>query len=157
MWVSGEMLFRAVTVEEARLLCAANHAIPELFKTLFPTWLAALLGVGVLSAVMSTADGLVVSSSQIFANDIYRRTLAPKIHADRTPEQLERTTLQISRIGTAVVLVGSAGLALVFMNRNIALLAWIGIGAMMAAITGPLVIGSVPSLARHLCYRLRTW
>ena len=47
-----------------------NGALPMLFIELFPTWLAALVGIGVLSAVMSTADGLVVSSSQIVANDL---------------------------------------------------------------------------------------
>ena len=46
-----------------------NQSLPMLFIELFPTWLAALIGVGVLSAVMSTADGLVISSSQIIAND----------------------------------------------------------------------------------------
>ena len=39
-----------------------NQALPLLFIEIFPTWLAALIGIGVLSAVMSTADGLVVSS-----------------------------------------------------------------------------------------------
>ena len=47
-----------------------NQALPMLFIELFPTWLAALIGVGILAAIMSTADGLVVSSSQIIANDI---------------------------------------------------------------------------------------
>ena len=47
-----------------------NQSLPLLFVEIFPTWLAALIGVGVLSAVMSTADGLVVSSSQIIANDL---------------------------------------------------------------------------------------
>ena len=51
-----------------------NQALPLVFIEIFPTWLAALVGVGVLSAIMSTADGLVVSSSQIIANDLYRRT-----------------------------------------------------------------------------------
>ena len=40
-------------------------ALSVLFIELFPGWLAALLGIGILAAVMSTADGLVVSSSQI--------------------------------------------------------------------------------------------
>jgi Na+/proline symporter len=44
----------------------ANTALPALFIDLFPAWLAALLGVGILSAVMSTADGLVISNSQVF-------------------------------------------------------------------------------------------
>ena len=58
-------------------LDADNMALPMLFIELFPPWLAALLGIGVLAAVMSTADGLVVSSSQILANDFYRLTYVP--------------------------------------------------------------------------------
>ena len=35
-----------------------NQALPLLFIEIFPSWLAALIGIGILSAVMSTADGL---------------------------------------------------------------------------------------------------
>ena len=44
---------------------SANYAIPELFIYTMPAWLAALVGAGVLAAIMSTADGLLVSTSQI--------------------------------------------------------------------------------------------
>ena len=56
-----------------------NQALPLLFIEVFPTWLAALVGVGILAAIMSTADGLVISSSQIIANDLYRRTVVPRL------------------------------------------------------------------------------
>ena len=36
---------------------SSNSALALLFMELFPAWLAALLGVGILAAVMSTADG----------------------------------------------------------------------------------------------------
>ena len=69
----GGMLARAVLgdvlLQEG---ASANEALPKLFIELFPTWLAALIGVGVLAAIMSTADGLVIAASQIIANDIYR-------------------------------------------------------------------------------------
>ena len=45
-----------------------NQSLPLLFVEIFPTWLAALIGVGVLSAVMSTADGLVVSSCLLYTS-----------------------------------------------------------------------------------------
>ena len=77
-----------------------NQSLPLLFVEIFPTWLAALIGVGVLSAVMSTADGLVVSSSQIIANDLYRRSLAPKFHAHLSEEALDHRVLMISRYST---------------------------------------------------------
>jgi sodium/proline symporter len=120
-----------------------NQALPLLFIELFPTWLAALIGVGVLSAVMSTADGLVVSSSQIIANDLYRRTLAPKLHPDLSQEQLDRRVLIISRWSTVAVLLICMAMAWSLMDVNVSLVVWIGVGGMMAAFAGPLVLGAL--------------
>ena len=120
-----------------------NQALPMLFIELFPTWLAALIGVGILAAIMSTADGLVVSSSQIIANDLYRRSLASVIAPGASKAQRDRQELLISRVATVVVLVICTALAWLFMERNIALTVWIGIGGMMAAFAGPLVVGAL--------------
>lgn len=121
----------------------ANTALPALFIEIFPTWLAALLGVGVLAAVMSTADGLVISTSQVFANDIYRRSIAPRFHKQLTDNALDRNVLIISRVVTVLVLVGSAILAWFVMDMNVVLLIWAGVGGFIAALAGPLVLGSV--------------
>jgi SSS family transporter len=120
-----------------------NEALPALFIALFPNWLAALIGIGILSAVMSTADGLVVSSSQIFANDIYRRSIVPRFLPHLTEEQIDRRVLGISRWSTLLVLVLCAFMAWSLANLNIALLVWIGAGGMMAAFAGPLVVGAL--------------
>src|SRR5690606_31213690 len=72
----GGATTRALLGDELLASGGANNALPALFIEVFPTWLAALLGVGILSAIMSTADGLVISTSQVFANDIYRRSIA---------------------------------------------------------------------------------
>ena len=120
-----------------------NQALPLLFIELFPTWLAALIGVGVLSAVMSTADGLVVSSSQIIANDVYRRTLAPKLHPNLSQSELDSRVLSISRWSTVAVLVICAAMAWSLMDVNVSLVVWIGVGGMMAAFAGPLVLGAL--------------
>lgn len=121
----------------------ANTALPALFIEIFPAWLAALLGVGILAAVMSTADGLVISTSQVFANDIYRRSIAPRIHADRDQQVLDRNVLIISRTVTVLTLIGSALLAWEVMDMNIVLLIWAGVGGFIAALAGPLVLGSL--------------
>ena len=121
----------------------ANSALPALFIEIFPTWIAALLGVGILSAVMSTADGLVISTSQVFANDIYRRSIAPRWHAHLSREQLDRNVLNISRAATALTVVGAAILGWLTMDMNVVLLMWIGVGGFVAALMGPLVLGSV--------------
>ena len=121
----------------------ANTALPALFIELFPTWLAALLGVGILAAVMSTADGLVISTSQVFANDIYRRSVAPRIHQHLDEDELDRNVLRISRVVTGITLVGAALLGWAVMDMNVVLLVWAGVGGFIAALAGPLVLGSV--------------
>ncbi len=120
-----------------------NESLPLLFIELFPTWLAALVGVGVLAAVMSTADGLVVSSSQVIANDLYRRTLAPKFAANLAAEALDKRVLLISRVATVGVLLICMGMAWLLIEKNVSLIVWIGNGGMMAAFAGPLVVGAL--------------
>ena len=74
----GGILARAV-LGDALLLEGAseNDAIPALFVATLPTWLAALIGAGVLAAVMSTADGLMVSTLA----DLCQRYLPPQHRA----------------------------------------------------------------------------
>jgi len=118
-----------------------NQAIPALFIELFPVWLAAFLGIAILSAIMSTADGLVISTSQVFANDIYRRTLSSILHPNATEAEVDHNVLRISRISIIFVLFGAAVLAWFSIGQNIALMVWVGLGGMMAALAGPLIIG----------------
>jgi SSS family transporter len=138
----GGLLAR-VHLGDALLAGGANQAIPELFVAIFPTWLAAFLSIAVLCAVMSTADGLVVSSAQVFANDLYRRTLAKRWSPDLAGEALDRRVLLISRWATVGVLAASASVAWVLLDVNIALLVWMGIGGMTSALAGPLILGSL--------------
>ncbi len=138
----GGLLIRALIGDELIVSgLGGNQAIPALFIEVFPTWVAALLGIGVLSAVMSTADGLIISSSQVIANDIYRRSLARRWHAQLSQAEVEVNTLRISRWATLATLLISAILAWNFMGMNVLLLVWIGLGGMMAALAGPLVLG----------------
>ena len=120
-----------------------NQALPLLFIELFPVWLAALVGVGILAAIMSTADGLVISSSQIIANDLYRRTVVPRLKRPPSAARLDRTVLHISRVSTVVVLLLCTALAWALIETNIALIVWIGNGGLMAAFAGPLVVGAL--------------
>ena len=120
-----------------------NQALALLFIELFPTWLAAALGVGILAAVMSTADGLVVSSSQIVANDIYRLSIVPRLKEKLSEEQIEQRVLKISRIATVVIMVLCTILAWNMLDMNVTIIVWIGTGCMMAAFAGPLILGAV--------------
>ncbi len=138
----GGLLARAVFGSGDGLFDAgANTVIPALFVEILPAWLAALLGAAVLSAIMSTADGLVISSSQVFANDIYRRSLAPRLHPGQDPAVLDQRVLVISRWASALTMIVAAVLAWLTIDMNILLITWIGIGGLIAAISAPLILG----------------
>jgi len=138
----GGLLARA-HLGDALLVGGANQAVPVLFVAILPAWLAALLCIAVLCAVMSTADGLVVSSAQVFANDLYRRTFARRWSPGLTEEDLDLRVLRASRWATVGVLAASSGVAWALLDVNVALLVWMGIGGMTSALAGPLIIGSL--------------
>jgi Na+/proline symporter len=138
----GGMMARALFGDDLLATNAgANNAVPMLFIELFPSWLAALLGVGILAAIMSTTDGLVIAMSQVVANDLYRLTFAPKWHAHRSEAAIERTVLSVSRVATVAILAASVVLAWATQSMNISLLVALGFGGLSAALWGPLVLG----------------
>lgn len=118
-----------------------NNAIPALFIATLPAWAAAAIGIGVLAAVMSTADGLVVSTSQVFANDLFRLTLAPRWFKHLDAAAIDRVGLRIGRVSTIIILIVATWLAWHTRDRNVALLVWMGLGGMMAATAAPLFLG----------------
>ena len=56
---------------------------------------------------------------------------------------MDRRVLAISRIATVAVMVICTLMAWLLMDRNVALIVWIGTGGMMAAFAGPLVVGAI--------------
>lgn len=139
----GGLLARAVLGDELlQSGLSPNESIPALFIEIMPAWFAALLSVAIISAIMSTADGLVISASQVFANDIYRLSIVPRWRPHLSQAAVDRQVLNISRYATVVVLIGSSFMAWALLEVNIALIVWIGIGGMTSALAGPLVLGS---------------
>lgn len=136
----GGILGRAVLGDDL-IGTAANDVVPRLFIELFPAWLAAFLGIGILAAVMSTADGTVITMGQIFANDLYRLSYARKYESHRASEDIDKTALKIGRIATFAVLLASAWVAWIGQGINISLLGAIGFGGMSSAFAGPLILG----------------
>jgi len=140
--VLGGLHARALFGPEFGDVIRPDQAIPVLFTQLFPPFLAGLLGVGVLSAIMSTSDGLFISIAVIFSNDLYKKTFAPVIHKNKSNEQVEQIALNISRV--AIVLVGVVACWLAWNPPQfLAVLLWMGVGGILAGATGPLLIGSL--------------
>lgn len=119
---------------------AADQVIPVLFSEMFPPIIAAFFSVAVLSAILSTSDGLIISLTQILANDIYRKTIVPRRKIDSAKAEI--VEMRISRYGTFVVL----ALA-IFMAWNppesLSVFLWIGIGGIVSATAGPLCVGTL--------------
>ncbi|MFZ4450898.1 sodium:solute symporter family protein [Salibacterium aidingense] len=134
----GGMLGLAVVGSDAGI--APDQIVPVLFSEIFPPVIAAFLAIAVLSAIMSTSDGLVVSLTQLLANDLYRKTLVPKLNI--TKEKAERNELLISRYSTFIVIIAAVILAWT-PPEYLAVFMWIGIGGIMAATAGPLVVGAL--------------
>lgn len=134
----GGML--AIGVLDPSLEIRADAVIPTLFTEIFPPFIAAFLAVAVLSAVMSTSDGLVVSLTQILANDIFRLSIVPKTKL--SAEKAEKYELLISRYSTFLFLI-LAGIVAWNPPEFLSIFMWIGIGGIVSATAGPLVIGSL--------------
>lgn len=141
----GGML--AIAVLPGDIDIRPDAVIPTLFNELFPPFIAAFLAIAVLSAVMSTSDGLVVSLTQIVANDIFRLSIVPRINMAR--EKAEMIELNISRALTPVVLI-IAGIVAWNPPQYLSIFMWIGIGGIVSSTAGPLVIGSLWKRANKL-------
>lgn len=115
--------------------------IPMLFVENLPAVLAAFLGVAILSAIISTADGLIIAISQIFANDLYRKTYVPWKGGDPTDERVNQRALWISRISTVFVTI-AAVIAVMTPPQYLSILLWVGIGGIIAAYSGPYLVGT---------------
>ncbi|WP_109472814.1 sodium:solute symporter family protein [Ornithinimicrobium cavernae] len=132
----GGILGRAMGIETD----SPDAIIPLMFLELLPPWGAAALAIAVLSAIISTADGLLMSISQIFANDLYRKTWVPMRGGDPNSPEVDRRALLIGRVGILVTGVVAA-LAVFEPPKLLAILLWVGIGGIISALTGPMFVG----------------
>jgi SSS family transporter len=121
-------------------LARADMVLPALFNFYFHPALSALLTVVILAAIMSTVDGLLLAVGTIISNDFYRKTIAPRLN--HSEERIEHNARWLSRGGV----VGVAFIAcLMVMNPPpfLTLFIWLGIGGIMACVSGPLMLGAV--------------
>jgi len=121
---------------------SADSIVPMMFAETMPAAVAAFLCVAILSAIVSTADGLIISISQLFANDFYRKTYVPWKGGDPDSDAVNQRALLISRVATVVVTV-VAVLAVTTPPQYLAIFMWIGIGGIISAYSGPYLIGSL--------------
>ncbi|AQQ54705.1 sodium:solute symporter family protein [Planococcus lenghuensis] len=129
-----------IAVLDPALDIRPDQVVPVLFQEIFPPVIAAFLAVAVLSAIMSTSDGLIVSLTQLLANDIFRRTIVPRTNISK--ERSEKLELAISRYSTFLVIIIAIWMAW-SPPQYLAVFLWIGIGGIVSATAGPLVVGGL--------------
>ncbi|WP_099156916.1 sodium:solute symporter family protein [Virgibacillus ndiopensis] len=117
---------------------AADLALMEYATWAFPAIIVAILGVVILAAAMSTTDGLFVSISTVFANDIFLKVLVKKRIINVNDQKAQKIALQISRM--AVPLVGMAAFLIVLKPpAYMGDVMWIGISGIAAGTMGPIL------------------
>ncbi len=116
----------------------ADLALMEYAVWAFPAIIVAVFGVVILAAAMSTTDGIFVSISTVFANDIFLKFLVKRGIINISDEKAQKIALQISRL--AVPLVGLAAFLIVLQPPvYMGDVMWIGISGVAAGTMGPIL------------------
>jgi Na+/proline symporter len=129
-----------------------DAVIPTLFVENIHPIMAAFLGIAILSAIVSTSDGLVIAISQIFANDLYRKSYVPWRGGDPEAEAVQQRALLISRVST-IFIVFVAVAAVMTPPQYLVVFMWTGIGGIIASFGGPYLVGTVwRRTTKHAAY-----
>lgn len=108
----------------------------------FPTLVVAIFGAALLSAGISTTDGLIVSIGTALGNDIYRSVLADTENAsEKQLEAIEKRSVLITRIVVIAVGIVAAAMVLSDPPQFIATFASIGIFIFVSAAFPPTILG----------------
>lgn len=116
-----------------------DAAFPALVAAIFPPVVGALVLIAILSAAMSTVDGLLVTVSTCAANDIYRKVIVGR-KREPTPED-ERRALNVGRIACLVFGLGPAYWAATRPPEFLLVLLWFGLAGVGSMLAGPVIVG----------------
>jgi sodium/proline symporter len=106
-----------------KLIADQEQLMPLMARTFMPEWLAVLMIVGAIAAMMSTADSQLLASASAISEDIYRRLINP-----------DATQARLVAFGRWATLgVGVVGFILAWQADdfvyNMVLYAWAGLGS----------------------------
>ncbi len=133
--ISFSLIFTAGLLARGLLpgLQQPDMAVPSLVMHLFPEWLAVLIMCGILAAVMSTVDSLLITTTSALVRDIYQCTINQKIS--------EKKVFFISRILTLLIGVLSIILTLTWAPPFLTILVFLGMGFFVSGLVGPQLVG----------------
>jgi sodium/proline symporter len=75
--LTGLAHFGPEAMGPGQVIVDQEHLMPLMAQTFMPEWLAVLMIVGAIAAMMSTADSQLLASASAISEDIYRRLINP--------------------------------------------------------------------------------
>lgn len=107
--------------------------VPSLIKDYMPTTIAALMFVGICSAIMSTMDSMINTGALVLSVDVIKQEVFPKI----TPYQMVWT----GKIST--IIIASLAVLIGLEIRSIVQISWIGADFLATGAFIPLILGFI--------------
>ncbi len=121
--LTGLAWFGPDAMGDGRLIADQEQLMPLMARTFMPEWLAVVMILGAIAAMMSTADSQLLACASAVSEDVYRRMI--------DPQASQRRLLAIGR--SATVGVGVLAFILAWTADdfvyNMVLYAWAGLGA----------------------------
>ncbi|MDX2473811.1 MAG: sodium/proline symporter [Candidatus Krumholzibacteria bacterium] len=121
--VTGLAFFGPEAMGAGGLITDQEHLMPMMARHFMPEWLAVIMIVGAIAAMMSTADSQLLASASAISEDIYRKLI--------NPEASQKKLMELGRWATLGV--GVVGFLLAWQAHdfvfNMVLYAWAGLGA----------------------------
>lgn len=144
-WIGNTLgMFWIVSGGAARILnpnIAADAASLWLIKNLLPTWIGALLLIGIFGAMMSSVDSLLQAAGSTLGNDLYRKIFVPLRGGDPKSDSVDRRATLISKVGVLVFTIVPAYAAIFNTPKFLSLFMYGATGLVAAVLVAPLVIG----------------
>lgn len=120
-------------------LASADSAIPVYVIEAFPSIIAAIMIVGIVSAILSSTDSLYLGVTTSIGNDFYR-VLAPLFSKNITESELERKSVKVAK-GSLIVV----GLLSLYFSlerpESLSILIQFSFSAIISGIIAPIVLG----------------
>lgn len=118
----------------------ADDAIFVYASEYLPTIVGAFLGLVILSAALSTTDGIFIVLSTAIANDIFLKFLVEEDYVDMDPERADTFSRYLAQF--SVILIGILAYYIALTSPlPIGELIWVGISGVAAATVPPIMIG----------------
>jgi sodium/proline symporter len=121
--LTGLAHFGPEAMGEGRLIADQEQLMPLMARTFMPEWLAVVMIVGAIAAMMSTADSQLLASASAISEDIYRRLIDPEASQEKLVALGRYATLGVGLVGFLLAWTAEAFV------YDMVLYAWAGLGA----------------------------